>query len=62
MTLRDITIHGTFLPDDDPNASLALYRDTLEVRNDVGYVAMRWITAGPAGRPGTSTSELADSL
>jgi hypothetical protein len=62
MTLRDITIHGTFLPDDDPNASLALYRDTLEVRNDVGYVAMRWITAAPAGQPGTSTSELADSL
>jgi len=46
----DITIHGTFLPQDDPDASLAFYRDTLgfEVRNDVGYGGMGWITGGPA--------------
>ncbi|MDX3231315.1 VOC family protein [Streptomyces sp. ME19-01-6] len=52
----DITIHWTFLPHDDPDASLAFYRDTLgfEVRNDVGQGKMRWITVGPAGRPGTS--------
>jgi catechol 2,3-dioxygenase-like lactoylglutathione lyase family enzyme len=52
----DITIHSTFLPHDDPDASLAFYRDTLgfEVRNDVGYRGMRWITVGPAGQPGTS--------
>jgi catechol 2,3-dioxygenase-like lactoylglutathione lyase family enzyme len=52
----DITIHATFLPHDDPDASLAFYRDTLgfEVRNDVGYEAMRWITVGPADQPGTS--------
>jgi catechol 2,3-dioxygenase-like lactoylglutathione lyase family enzyme len=52
----DITIHGTFLPHDDPEASLAFYRDTLgfEVRNDVGYGGMRWITVGPADQPGTS--------
>ena len=52
----DITIHGTFLPHDDPEASLAFYRDTLgfEVRNDVGYGGMRWITVGPAGQPETS--------
>ncbi|MFI7125810.1 VOC family protein [Nonomuraea sp. NPDC050153] len=52
----DITIHQTFLPADDPEASLAFYRDILgfEVRNDVGGGAMRWITVGPAGRPGTS--------
>ncbi len=52
----DITIHATFLPHDDPDASLAFYRDTLgfEVRNDVGYGGMRWITVGPAGQPGTS--------
>ncbi|MFC5805304.1 VOC family protein [Streptomyces formicae] len=52
----DITIHWTFLPHDDPDASLAFYRDTLgfEVRNDVGYDGMRWITVGPAGQPGTS--------
>jgi catechol 2,3-dioxygenase-like lactoylglutathione lyase family enzyme len=52
----DITIHGTFLPHDDPDASLAFYRDALgfEVRNDVGYGGMRWITVGPADQPGTS--------
>jgi predicted enzyme related to lactoylglutathione lyase len=52
----DITIHYTFLPHDDPDASLAFYRDTLgfEVRSDVGYGGMRWITVGPAGQPGTS--------
>ena len=52
----DISIHSTFLPHDDPDASLAFYRDTLgfEVRNDVGYGGMRWITVGPIGQPGTS--------
>ena len=52
----DITIHLTFLPHNDPDASLAFYRDTLgfEVRNDVGYHGMRWITVGPADQPGTS--------
>ena len=52
----DITIHSTFLPHDDPDASLTFYRDTLgfEVRNDVGYEGMRWITVGPPDQPGTS--------
>ena len=52
----DITIHTTFLPQTDPEAALAFYRDTLgfEVRNDVGYNGMHWITVGPAGQPGTS--------
>ncbi|MFD8077875.1 VOC family protein [Streptomyces sp. NPDC059718] len=52
----DITIHWTFLPHTDPEASLAFYRDTLgfKVRNDVGYGDMRWITVGPADQPGTS--------
>ncbi len=52
----DITIHSAFLPHDDPDASLAFYRDTLgfEVRNDVGYGGMRWITVGPPSQPGTS--------
>ncbi|MGZ4475354.1 MAG: VOC family protein [Nocardioides sp.] len=51
-----ITIHASFLPHDDPDASLAFYRDTLgfEVRNDVGQGTMRWITIGPADQPGTS--------
>jgi predicted enzyme related to lactoylglutathione lyase len=49
------TIHWTFLPHDDPDASLAFYRDTLgfEVRKDVGYGGMRWITV-PADQPDTS--------
>ena len=52
----DITIHETFLPQTDPDASLAFYRDALgfTVRNDVGYQGMRWITVGPAEQPGTS--------
>jgi catechol 2,3-dioxygenase-like lactoylglutathione lyase family enzyme len=56
MTAMDITIHGTFLPHNDPEESLAFYRDTLgfEVRNDVGYRGLRWITVGPVGQPGTS--------
>lgn len=52
----DITIYQTFLPHTDPDASVAFYRDVLdfEVRNDVGYAGMRWITVGPADQPGTS--------
>jgi catechol 2,3-dioxygenase-like lactoylglutathione lyase family enzyme len=52
----DITIHASFLPHDDPDASLASYRDTLgfEVRGDVEYGGMHWITVGPADQPGTS--------
>ena len=56
MTTMDIIIHQAFLPHDDPDASLAFYRDTLgfEVRNDVEYGGMHWITVGPAGQPDTS--------
>jgi catechol 2,3-dioxygenase-like lactoylglutathione lyase family enzyme len=52
----DITIHASLLPHDDPEASLAFYRDTLgfEVRNDVGRGKMRWITVGPPDQPATS--------
>jgi catechol 2,3-dioxygenase-like lactoylglutathione lyase family enzyme len=52
----DITISASLLPHDDPDASLAFYRDTLgfEVRNDVGTGTMRWITVGPVDQPETS--------
>ncbi|MFB4302610.1 VOC family protein [Actinomadura sp. NTSP31] len=52
----DITVHSTFLPHTDPEESLAFYRDVLgfEVRLDVGYGGMRWITVGPADRSATS--------
>jgi len=51
----DITIHTAALPHDDPEASLAFYRDALgfEVRTDVGTGTMRWITVGPPNQPGT---------
>jgi uncharacterized glyoxalase superfamily protein PhnB len=56
VTAVDITIHQSFLPHTDPDASLAFYRDTLgfEVRNDVGHGGRRWITVGPPDQPGTS--------
>ncbi|GLZ78839.1 putative glyoxalase/bleomycin resistance protein [Actinorhabdospora filicis] len=52
----DITIHQTFLPQNDPEAALGFYRDVLgfEVRNDVGFDGLRWITVGPAGQPDTA--------
>jgi uncharacterized glyoxalase superfamily protein PhnB len=51
-----ISIHSSFLPQNDPDTALAFYRDTLgfEVRNDVGYSGMRWITVGPPDQPDTS--------
>lgn len=52
----DITIHHAFLPHTDADAALGFYRDALgfEVRNDVGYQDMRWITVGPPGGAGAS--------
>jgi uncharacterized glyoxalase superfamily protein PhnB len=56
VTSMNITIHYAFLPQTDPEAALGFYRDTLgfEVRNDVGYNGMRWLTVGPVNQPGTS--------
>jgi catechol 2,3-dioxygenase-like lactoylglutathione lyase family enzyme len=52
----DLKIHASFLPQTDPDASLAFYRDTLgfEIRNDVEYGGMHWITVGPADQPDTA--------
>jgi uncharacterized glyoxalase superfamily protein PhnB len=52
----DITIHSSFLPHNDADAALAFYRDTLgfELRNDVGYNDLRWLTIGPVGQPGVN--------
>jgi uncharacterized glyoxalase superfamily protein PhnB len=54
--MTNITIYQAMLPHDDPDAALAFYRDTLgfELRNDVGYEGMRWLTMGPPDQPGTS--------
>jgi catechol 2,3-dioxygenase-like lactoylglutathione lyase family enzyme len=56
MAAMDLTIFSSFLPQNDPDASLAFYRDVLgfEVRADVGYAGLRWITVGPPDQPGTS--------
>jgi len=52
----DLTIHNAFLSHTDAEAALAFYRDTLgfELRNDVGYSGMRWLTLGHPDQPGTS--------
>ena len=52
----NITIHHAFLPHTDADAALAFYRDTLgfELRNDVGYNGMRWLTVGPANQSNMS--------
>ena len=52
----NITIHSSMLPQDEPDAALVFYRDTLgfEVRNDVEYSGMHWITVGPSDQPDTS--------
>jgi catechol 2,3-dioxygenase-like lactoylglutathione lyase family enzyme len=52
----EISIYSAFLPHDDADAALAFYRDTLgfELRNDVGYQGLRWLTVGPPDQPGTS--------
>lgn len=52
----NITIQSSFLPHVDAEASLAFYRDILgfEVRDDIGYNGLRWITVGPVGQPGVS--------
>ena len=49
----DLNIHTTFLPQDDADAALTFYTETLgfEVRKDVGYNGMRWITVGPVDQP-----------
>jgi len=56
VTAMNITIQSSFLPQDDPEAAIGFYRDILgfEVRLDVGYGDMRWITVGPVDQPSTS--------
>ncbi len=55
-TSLGLTLHASFLPHNDPEAALRFYRDLLgfEVRKDVGYGGMRWLTVGPADQPSTS--------
>ena len=49
----DIRISASFLPQNDPDATIAFYRDTLgfEIRNDVEMHGLHWITVGPPNQP-----------
>ncbi|WP_406432299.1 VOC family protein [Streptomyces sp. NBC_01589] len=49
----DIRVSQCFIAVDDHDKALAFYRDVLglEVRNDVGFEAMRWVTVGSPSKP-----------
>jgi predicted enzyme related to lactoylglutathione lyase len=49
----DIRLSQCFIAVDDHDKALAFYRDVLglEVRNDVGFEGMRWVTVGPPSQP-----------
>ena len=52
----DIKLSTCFIAVDDHDKALAFYRDVLglEVRNDVGYEGMRWVTVGSPLQPDVS--------
>ncbi|OEV02893.1 VOC family protein [Streptomyces oceani] len=52
----DITLSTCFIAVDDHDKALAFYRDALglEVRNDVGFEGMRWVTVGSPEQPDVS--------
>jgi predicted enzyme related to lactoylglutathione lyase len=49
----DIQLSSCFIAVDDHDKALAFYRDVLgmEVRNDVGFEGMRWVTVGAPSQP-----------
>ena len=49
----DIKLSHCFIAVDDHDRALAFYRDVLglEVRNDVKFEGMRWVTVGPPSQP-----------
>jgi catechol 2,3-dioxygenase-like lactoylglutathione lyase family enzyme len=49
----DIRLSQCFLAVDDHDKALVFYRDALgmEVRNDVGFEGMRWVTVGAPSQP-----------
>ena len=52
----DIELSQCFIAVDDHDKALAFYRDVLglEVRNDVGFEGMRWVTVGAPSQPGVN--------
>ncbi|GAA1089235.1 VOC family protein [Kitasatospora arboriphila] len=53
MWAMDIKLSQCFIAVDDHDKALAFYRDALglEVRNDVGFEGMRWVTVGSPTQP-----------
>jgi predicted enzyme related to lactoylglutathione lyase len=49
----DIKLSQCFIAVDDHDKALAFYRDVLglEVRNDVGFEGMRWVSVGAPSQP-----------
>lgn len=49
----DVMLSQCFIAVDDHDKALAFYRDVLglEVRNDVGFEGMRWVTVGSPSQP-----------
>ncbi|MCX4529753.1 MULTISPECIES: VOC family protein [unclassified Streptomyces] len=49
----EINLSQCFIAVDDHDKALAFYRDVLglEVRNDVGFEGMRWVTVGAPAQP-----------
>jgi predicted enzyme related to lactoylglutathione lyase len=49
----EIKLSTCFIAVDDHDKALAFYRDVLglEVRNDVGFEGMRWVTVGSPSQP-----------
>ncbi|MFF1835627.1 VOC family protein [Streptomyces sp. NPDC058231] len=49
----DIRLSQCFIAVDDHDKAIAFYRDVLglEVRNDVGFEGMRWVTVGAPSQP-----------
>ncbi|MBS2965097.1 VOC family protein [Actinocrinis puniceicyclus] len=52
-TPPDLRLTHCFIAVDDHDKALAFYHDVLglEVRNDVKFEGMRWVTVGPATQP-----------
>jgi predicted enzyme related to lactoylglutathione lyase len=53
MRRMDIKLSQCFIAVDDHDKALAFYRDVLglEVRNDVAFEGMRWVTVGALSQP-----------
>jgi predicted enzyme related to lactoylglutathione lyase len=49
----DLKLSNCFIAVNDHDEALAFYRDVLglEVRNDVRFEGMRWVSVGPASQP-----------